>query len=394
MRNLKVNEDFSDGQLKHDVLLIEDNEIDVEAVRRSFRRDQMSRVNGSIEISVAHSLADAKPLLSSHSFHAILLDLGLPEGTGIDVLHQVLAMNLKIPIIILTGNEDDELGYEALRAGADDYLKKGAISAETLPRSVRYSIERNHRILAEAQLQQTEAEIIAAETIHRRLLPDFSPQINGLEIFGKCLPAEKIGGDLFDYLAFDELSCTGVVADVSGHGLPAAILMTELHGLLHGLIEQNVSLPRLMSAANVRTARATEAHQFITMIAYHISVEAQRLSYISSGHPAWILKANGENTQLESQHLPLGVSVKSGQMRLTQIKIDSGDLVVLPTDGIFETTNLQNVRFGIPRMLQTIRESQHRSSADIVETVLQKAKEFASGRNLMDDCSLVIIKVL
>lgn len=378
----------------YSVLLVEDNELDVEVVRRSFRRDSLSHVMQAIELTVANSLTEAFRFLSQNRYNAILLDLGLPEGAGIEILHRVAALNLAIPVIILTGNEDDGLGVAALRAGADDFLKKSAISPETLPRSVRYSIERNQRILAETQLHRTQAEILAAETIQQRLLPSFSPQVANFDIAGACLPAEKIGGDLFDYLEYDASSCVGVVADVSGHGLPAAILMTELHGLLHGLIEQNVSLPRLMSAANLRAEKATDSHQFITMISYHLSSARRSFSFISAGHPAWLLKADGSHSILKSLYLPLGILDRKGQMELTHLRLEQGDIVVLPTDGVFEALGEQRQRFGSQRMLKLVAENKLATAAQIVQRVLADVHEFSIGEQLLDDCTLVIIKSL
>ncbi|MBT5020102.1 MAG: fused response regulator/phosphatase [Planctomicrobium sp.] len=341
---------------------------------------------------MANCLKEAFELISKSNFQAILLDLGLPDGTGIEILHKVRKFSSNIPIIILTGNEDDTLGVEALRSGADDFLKKSSISEDTLPRSVRYSIERNFRLLAEAQLHRTQAEIIAAETIQQKLLPDFSPEVVDYDIYGACHPAEKIGGDLFDYLSFDDTSCVGVVADVSGHGLPAAILMTELHGLLHGLIEQNVSLPRLMSAANIRTDKATESYQFITMISYHLSAENHSFSYISAGHPAWILKGDGTEVVLKSQYLPLGVDTKKKRLSLTQVRVESGDILVLPTDGVFEALGINGERFSVERMLKEIRNNKGLSAKEIVHHVLDCAKEFSLDHRLTDDCTLVVIK--
>lgn len=392
MTSLTTVEEIEASQTLFNILLVEDNEMDVAIVQRCFRRDQLIQVTGEIEITVVNSLKQAREVIAKRSFDAILLDLGLPEGTGIDILHKVTAFNLQIPIIILTGNEDDALGVEALRAGADDYLKKSSISPDTLPRSVRYSIERNFRLNAEAQLQRTQAEILAAETIQQRLLPDFSPQVNGFDIYGACVPAEKIGGDLFDYLSYDCNSCVGVVADVSGHGLPAAILMTELHGLLHGLVEQNVSLPRLMSAANLRTDKATEAYQFITMLSYHLSAEQMTFSYISAGHPGWVIRNNGEAVVLASQYLPLGIDVRNKQISLSTVKLEQGDLVVLPTDGIFEALGEGGVRLGVEPMLSHIRESREKSCQEIVDTLFERVIDFSRSQVLADDCTLVLLK--
>ncbi len=393
MMELESSSELDSENVRYRVLLVEDNEMDVAIVRRSFQKDETSPINGSIELSVAGSLSEAIQLFQTNTYDAVLLDLGLPEGTGIEILHRVIQLNLQIPIIILTGNEDQELGFEALRSGADDYLRKKSISEETLPRSVRYSIERSQRVRAEQKWQQARLEMMAAETIQKRLLPQTFPQIQGVDISGACLPAENVGGDLFDFLKYDENSCTGVVADVSGHGLPAAILMTELHGLLHGLVEQNMSLPRLMSAANYRTDQATEPHQFITMLSYYLSVVQQTFSYISAGHPAWILKLNGETVKLKSQHLPLGVRVSQEQMILSTTKLEEGDILLLPTDGIFEMIGKDNHRFGVPRMIELVQGTRNSPAAEIVHSVMKEARNFASGEKLADDCTLVVIKI-
>jgi diguanylate cyclase (GGDEF)-like protein len=104
------------------------------------------------EIETVHTLSTGTSRLAEKKFDVVILDLGLPESSGMDTLHNILAHNLEEPIIVLTGKDDDRLGTEAIREGAQDYLSKGQLDNNVLPRSIRYAVER-HRLLAELHTQ-------------------------------------------------------------------------------------------------------------------------------------------------------------------------------------------------------------------------------------------------
>ncbi len=107
------------------------------------------------EIETVHSLTEGTARLAEKAFHVVILDLGLPESSGIESLKKILGHTLEVPIVVLTGHDDDELGVAAIKEGAQDYLSKAQLDRNTLLRSIRYSIER-HRLLAELHRQSLE----------------------------------------------------------------------------------------------------------------------------------------------------------------------------------------------------------------------------------------------
>lgn len=378
---------------EYQILVVDDNARQVEIVQHCLAGDRMQEYAPAFRVHAAVRAADARNQLNDDFFDAVLLSLHLNGGEWRESLEEIRQLQPAVPVVVISAVASDESALAALRAGADDCLSDADLWTQTLPRALRYAIERRRRMAAEAKLQAAQLEVAAAQAIHLRLLPRKAPEIPTLDLAGTCIPAETVGGDLFDFLAYDEKGCLGVVADVSGHGLPAAILMTELHGLLHGLIEQNFDLVRIARAAHQRILDAAQCHQFITMLLYQLSVERRELSYVSAGHPGWLLKRNGETIDLCSRQVPLGVDVDHPQFSLLRLPLESGDLFVAPTDGVFEALGEKKQLFGIERMLDLIRSQAHRPAREIVTAVAAAVSDFINRKYPADDCTLVVIKV-
>jgi serine phosphatase RsbU (regulator of sigma subunit) len=343
-------------------------------------------------VHAAGSLAEALELCGAWSFDGALLSQTLADGRGLRGMERLRERLPWLPIILLAHGGEDGSASAALQAGACDVLGPEDFSAGALCRSVRLALERRLRLTAETQLRAAQAQVAAAEVIQHRLLPRHAPQLRGFDIAGACLPAETIGGDLFDYLVHDEFRCLGVVADVSGHGLPAAILMTELHGLLHGLVEENFDLVRIAEAANRRVLEAAQSYQFITMLLFEANAQSRQFSFVAAGHPGWLLR-DGKAREFESRQPPLGVEVDQRRFQLQSVDLAPGDILVLPTDGVFETRGELNDIFGVERMLNLIQGEAHRPAREIVAAVAASVADFVNGPRTADDCTLVIIKV-
>jgi serine phosphatase RsbU (regulator of sigma subunit) len=360
---------------------------------RVLRQPSRVRTGEEIEARAVPGVEELAALLNGARSDVVVIPMNASMPDPVGLLGEVRSRCEWLPVIAVVDVEIGSKVDELRQAGIDDCLHQADLSREMLVRCCRYAQERRLRMQAEAQLREAHADVAAAEVIHRRLLPRAAPEIAGFDIAGVCVPAQTVGGDLFDFLAFDRDSCLGVVADVSGHGLPAAILMTELHGLLHGLIEQNFDLVRIAEAAQQCVLRASQSHQFITMLLYRIDREPRRMSYVSAGHPGWILLRDGSVTELAPGQVPLGVDTDACGYRLQEHPLESGDIIVLPTDGIFESLGERQQVFGIDRMLSVIRQERPHSAREIVSSVVRAIQDFVSAPHPADDCTLVVMKV-
>lgn len=373
------------------VLLIDNTAEAAAAVSASLEGDPLRDYARPIELQVVEGMSPAVAQLRQQPPDAVLLSLELPDEDGLACLSALRDVAEDVPIVVVSANGGDEQALQALRAGADDCLTHRELAAESLPRSLRYAVERHRRLTLESELREAQAEVAAAEAIQRRLLPAKPPRVRGLDVAGTCVLAETVGGDLFDFLGVEEEGLLGVVADVSGHGLPAAILMTELHGLLHGLIEENFDLLRISRAANRQVDQASQSYQFITMLLYQFSSADRQFHYVSAGQAGWVLRAAGGEQEIGCHQLPLGVELEI-RYELHSLQLNPGDLVVLPTDGVFEAANDRGEMFGIPRLLSVIVENRRESCAEILRRVSAAVIDFTGREKFSDDFTLVLLK--
>ncbi|MCA9051982.1 MAG: response regulator, partial [Planctomycetaceae bacterium] len=159
------------------ILLVEDSPTDAGLINANLRLGL-----GVVNVERVDRLADAVAALNREQFSVVLLDLNLPDSSGMDTFRQLSARSNATPIIVLSGMEDTETAIEAVSAGADDYVQKNHYDAETIARSVRFAIERNSRRSAERELLSVRSELNAAQRIQDSLYPDAPPNISGLDV--------------------------------------------------------------------------------------------------------------------------------------------------------------------------------------------------------------------
>ena len=234
----------------------------------------------------------------------VLLDLNLPDSTGLDTFRAVHRRTMHLPIVILSGQEDVELAVDAVGLGAQDYLTKAEANRSSLARSIRYAIERSRR-------QRAEQELTAAGEIQRRLFPQSSPEIPGFDIHGRCEPANLAGGDYFDYFPMGRNGLGVVVADVSGHGIGPALIMSETRAVLRTLATTYEDVGR-HPHAHQSGARRRSAPQRVRRPAADLSAAA---SSRSSTMPAPAIPASAGRTGKAATTYPFTRSAAGDRRR-------------------------------------------------------------------------------
>ena len=371
------------------ILLIEDDPDDV-WVMRGLLGD---RWDGPYELVHVELLAAGIRRCIETQFDVILLDLALPDSHGLETFISMHARATEVPIVVLSGFDDELTAIKAVQAGAQDYLVKGQVSDHLLVRSIRYAIERGKRHFAEEALRDTSEEFRAAGEIQQRLFPVAAPEIDGFDIAGALYPAKATAGDYFDYIPMLD-DCLGVVVgDVSGHGMGPALLMAETRACLRTLTQSYFDVGDILTRANRVLAADMGDFHFITLAMGRLDPRDRSFIYASAGQRGHLLRANGNIETLDSTSVPLGAQEETIVPTASPLTLESGDLVSFFTDGVFEAESPGLVRFGVERALRVIDSERDQPARAIVDALYQDISGFTRNRPQRDDITVVIVKV-
>ena len=220
-----------------------------------------------------------------------------------------------VPIVVLSGYNDESTAVKAVQAGAQDYLVKGQVDDNLLVRSIRYAIERTRLHKAEAALRDASEEFRVAKEIQQRLFPSEAPSIPGFDIAGALYPAKATAGDYFDYIPMLG-NCLGVVVgDVSSHGMGPALLMSETRACLRTLAVGLSDVGEILTAANRMLSADTHDFHFVTLALARLDPARCEVVYGSAGQRSYLLHGDRSVTVLDSTSLPLGVEVERPRAR-------------------------------------------------------------------------------
>ena len=248
---------------------------------------------------------------------------------------------------------------------------------------------------AEQTLRHREASLNAARRIMDHLLPAGPLETRELLIQGACYPADYASGDYFNFFPLPDGSTLAVVADVSGHGIEAALLVTEIHGCLRAYTGLPLGLEEMIERINRVLFDETEGDSFCTLLLVRIDPHSHSLAYINAGHPAALIfdRSGKLRTSLQSLALPLGIFPTAEFPIAGPLLLEAGDLVVLYSDGVTEARGADQRQFGLDRLQAAIRERLDSPPEVILEHVHATIREFKDTKELHDDETIVLIKV-
>lgn len=243
--------------------------------------------------------------------------------------------------------------------------------------------------------ERQEAELEAAHAIQQRLYPKESPQIPGFDIVGAVHPAESLCGDYFDFFPMPG-GCLGItIADVMGHGVGPSILMAQARAYLRSLALTSADVGEILSRLNRILTVEGSQREFVTQILLRLDPDARTLVYTNAGHPSgFLLDRNGDvREELRSSGIPLGLFADRLYSPSRAIRLEPGDVVVLFTDGVAESSDLAGSEFGTRGVLEVIRSRRGDPARQILEALNKVACSFQSGGPQLDDMTAVVCKV-
>ncbi len=231
-----------------------------------------------------------------------------------------------------------------------------------------------------------------ARSIQQSYFPKTSPAVPGFDLAGASFPAEETGGDYYDYFQVPGGQIVLVVADVSGHGLGPALVMSQTRAYLQALLLLGLGVGELATRLNDFLLADHQEARFVTLFLAQLDPRSGSFVYASAGHRCYVIGPGEEVQTLDATSMPLGIlpgSVPSAPTRTLQ----PGQVVLFPTDGVEDTESPQGVPFGIERALDVVRANRHRSAAEIVESLYRSARSFAEDTPQQDDITAVVLKV-
>jgi sigma-B regulation protein RsbU (phosphoserine phosphatase) len=292
----------------------------------------------------------------------------------------------------LAAKQAGHVGHEAMHRGVRDFVLKPWENTRLLD-TLRTQIENGY--VAREKLRRSaeqDQELEDALEIQRRLLPTELPQIEGFQVSAAWRPARAVSGDYFDALRFDESRLALCIADVSGKGMPAALLMSNLQAVVKAFASETVSPSELCTRVNRVVSSNTPDDKFITFFYCLLDAKRKRLTYSNAGHnPGVVVRANGEVLRLDRGGTVLGPFARC-RFEQGEIAVESGDRVLLFTDGVTEAGNETGEEFGEDRLIALLSENRSLGADHLQRTLMEAVTEF-SGGDFKDDATLIVCAV-
>jgi sigma-B regulation protein RsbU (phosphoserine phosphatase) len=396
------------------VLLIEDNPLDAilidamvkDAGRNGFMLERTDR------------LATGLARLAKGDIHLVLLDLSLPDSHGLDTFARLHSQVPHMPIIVMSGLDDETVAVSAVQQGAQDYLVKGHVDGHLLVRAMRYAIERKRTAEQLARYaselheknRQMEADLVMAREIQQVFLPQqyptfphsATPEQSAVRFYHRYQPAAAVGGDFFNVLPISDTEAGIFICDVMGHGLRAALVTAIFRGLVEELMPVAADAGRFLTEINRRQQailRRPDEPMLATAFYLVADLAKGEARYASAGHPSPLrLQREARVAVPLSDHDPrhgpaLGL-FEDATYPTCHIPVLTGDVIVWFTDGLYEVEGAGQEDFGMERLLAAVHKRIHLPTPTLFDELLAETRSFSLQKEFADDVCLVGMEIV
>lgn len=340
------------------ILIVDDTPTNIGVISGALRSAYKTKVATNGQKALALATAEEKPDL-------ILLDVMMPGMDGYEVCSRLKAdpSTREIPVIFLTGQtaeEDETRGFEV---GAVDYVHKPFSPAVVKARVRSHILLREARAQLAEQLHALNNELEMARQIQLSILPHSLPKLPGLDIAARFLPMTSVAGDFYDFLQIDDAHLGMLIADVSGHGLPAALIASMLQVAFSAQFPYASEPEKVLSGIN-KALCGKFTRNFVTAAYIYVDLEKNFMRYAGAGHPPILQfrRSTGATVELLENGLVLGMFADAAYASL-ELPLEPGDRHVLYTDGIPEAADPAGQMYGTDRF-RLFLESNHAFTAD------------------------------
>ncbi len=251
----------------------------------------------------------------------------------------------------------------------------------------------NARLYTEEQyLIQMREEMRLAHSIQMKLMPKTAPEIEGYSIAGKNIPAQDVGGDYFDFISMDNSRLAFCLGDISGKGMPAALLMANLQATIRAGTLMELSPQKCVEKSNILLYRSTDVNKFATFFYAILNPLKHEFYYCNAGHnPIFKFAADGSYERLQTGGTIMGI-VENLPYAEEKIQFNPGDVLILYSDGVTEATNAAEQDFDEFQLIDLLQRERHNTPQEIIKSIVQAVETFSGDTPQDDDITLVIIK--
>lgn len=393
---------------KETIVVIDDNEADFSLVRRVLER-------AGYVVFYANSGESGLARLRESPPDCVLVDYRMPGMDGYEVCRRIKSdpQLETLPVLMLTGADSSRTLVEGLESGADDFVTKGSdievmlARVRALLRVKAYQdriVEQSEQLrgLYEELSQKTErlvalnqrlnSDLQFARTVQEALLPTREFRSHAAEIRSVYIPSETLSGDFYDYF-HDEERLYVFLADVSGHGLAAAILVSLLKSFLHSELREAARLSEFMASLNDFLFTASLPSQFATGQIFQYDIGTRTLQFSNAAHPAFLVHSRRKNTTTLHEtpgHL-LG-AMPNMPFDTEQVVVEEGDLLFCYTDGLTDRRSDAGVFYGIERIRDILETKSDQPLEAIYDEIYRDVTAFSPAEDFRDDLAFIVTR--
>ena len=309
----------------------------------------------------------------------------LPGKSGFDVCRELRSTDQRTPVILLTARSLEQDWVHGLDVGANDYVTK--------PFSPRELAARVRGLLRYAATSRnTEVEFRQTRAVQETLLPGVRPSVRGVDYACVSRPAARVSGDYYDFVLLPSGQLALMVADVSGKGMPAALLGASLHAVIRRGMFDGCSCGDVLTRANQVIFGEHACQKYVTVVFGLYDASTRRLVYANAGHYPPLLVRGRTITRLGALTPPVGMFPDLAPIECV-IELQAGDWLVILSDGISEAVNPAEEEFGDGRITAIIEKLKDATAAELCDRLVDAATAFAEGQ-ATDDMTVLAVRIL
>jgi sigma-B regulation protein RsbU (phosphoserine phosphatase) len=355
-------------------------------IARDIHSDANSQSQSQIQISRSISnkvLTEGIPILTSDAMH----------DPRFQAQQSVVLSNIRSVMAVPLASGEETFGMVYVDNPFHNRFKEEDLKVLTTIASVA-SIKIEHERLLDERLEKRrmEEELKVASEIQMRLQPVAPPKIEGWNMAAVSFPCREIGGDYYDYIPRRDGRLVLAVGDVSGKGTGAALLMSSVHAAVRAQSQTKASISEIMEEINSYIYENSPSSKYLTLFYSVLEPLTGELAYSNGGHNTPLLmRPSGEMVKLDVGGLPVGLmpGISYDEAR---VQFQEGDVLVIYSDGITESVNMEDEEFGEARLIEVVKNNLHRSASGIRDRIEEAVSRFVGKAAAVDDMTVMIIK--
>jgi two-component system, sensor histidine kinase ChiS len=367
-------------------------------------------LEANFQVMQAENGRKALMMIENDQPDVVLLDVLMPELDGFEVCRRMKANPkiAEIPVLFVTVLNHDETRVEGLELGAEDFISWPVNPSELVARvnarvrssrplnQLRSVLEEQSRLLEEERQREaaTQYELEQARLVQQRFVTNVLPHDRGLEFANRYRPSRQVGGDIFDVVPVNSCELAMLMADISGHGVPAALLTSVTKVLFRTGVEQCSEPAKFVRWLNRQISAYLAVGEFLTVFVGWWNSKTHTFAYAGAGHPPALLVTPG-GKQIERLHVSQGIVgiMPDNNFHQRNVELHCGDRLVFYTDGVTEAINSEQELFGEERLAEACTRYAAVPLETMVESVFAELDAYLNGEPQNDDQALLALEV-